>query len=160
MNTFSKVKNQSAYSTISHWAMYKVGYYYRLQSCTTSPQYTFLSLLPSASLLCYQVKLMLVMQNDSNRGSVKSTISSSDACQLSALEVKWIKLSLYSVENVSTSLFSFPTQRLWSISCGNKLRAGNIVDETCLCFSESFDSFTCPERKKSEDTVYFSCLGG
>lgn len=99
----------------------------------------------------HQGKLTFVMKKDSKRGSVKSTISSSDACQLSPFEVKRIKLSKCSVETVCTSLLPFPTWRLWSRPSGNKLRGGNLFDGACLRFAAPSSSFTCSAREKNQD---------
>lgn len=106
--------------------------------------------------LCYQGKWMFIVchvKNDSNRGSVRSTISSSDACQFSPFDVKRIKLFIYSVETVSTSLSSFPTQRLWwSIPSGKELQAGNLLDGACLCFSACSGSFTQSDKQDIQQT--------
>jgi len=63
-------------------------------------------------VLCFQGALPVVMQNDSNLGSVKSTISSSDTQEPSDFEDKRIKLSIYSAETGSASLLLFSTERL------------------------------------------------
>jgi len=63
-------------------------------------------------VLCFQGALAVVMQKDSNLGSVRSTISSSDTQEPSDFEAKRIKLSIHSPETGSASLLLFLTETL------------------------------------------------
>jgi len=60
--------------------------------------------------------LTLAMQNDSSRGSVKSTASSSEERKLWAFEVKRINLSIYLIELLSAPTLLLPTKRSCSTS--------------------------------------------
>lgn len=99
------------------------------------------------------------MQNDSNLGSVRSTISSSDAQEPGDCEVMRIKLSIDSAETASAALLLFSIERLWSIYIGNELCVGNLLSVACLCFSASSGSFTYPERKGSVYGLFFHATG-
>lgn len=90
-------------------------------------------------------RLLLATRNDSNRGSVKSTGSSSEACQLLLLEVKRINLSINSVETVSASLL-IPTCSILSISTGSELSVDSLLDEAGLISSVSIGPDSCSEQ--------------
>lgn len=95
----------------------------------------------------FQGILVLAMQNDSNRGSVKSTLSSSEACQLLLLEVKSISLSIYSAEMVCASLVLFRTHGILSTSSGRELELDNsLLDWAGLISSVSIGPDNCSEH--------------
>lgn len=79
------------------------------------------------------------MRNDSNRGSVKSTVSSSGARQLLALDAKSTNLSIYSAESLLSTLFSAQGARSTSSVC--ETRPGGLQETTC--FSSSVPSELC-----------------
>lgn len=89
-------------------------------------------------------RVLLARRNDSNRGSVKSTGSSSEACQLLLLEVKRINLSINSLETVSASLL-IPTRSILSISTGSELSVDSLLDEAGLISSVSIGPDSCSE---------------
>lgn len=95
----------------------------------------------------FQGILVLAMQNDSNRGSVKSTLSSSEACQLLLLEVNSISLSIYSAEMVCASLVLFRTHGILSTSSGRELELDNsLLDWAGLISSVSIGPDNCNEH--------------
>lgn len=61
--------------------------------------------------------------NDSKRGSVRSTVSSSDDRQIRVLDVRTISFSIYSADRTVWGLFSGSSQRFRSTANGNELLA-------------------------------------
>lgn len=103
----------------------------------------FLHLFPKPSGSSCQGVLILVMQNDSSRGSVKSTASSSDSCWFLLFEVKRINLSIDSAETVSASSLLFPI-------CGvsaKEHRLDSLLDGAGLISSASIGPDKCSEHR-------------
>lgn len=82
------------------------------------------------------------MQNDSNRGSVKSTVSMSGARLLLTSEVRRSSFSMYSVETVSSSLLLLLVLRVMSVSTACE----HLGDPKDVAFFNSSDSMSVSSR--------------
>lgn len=107
----------------------------------------FLPLFPKLSGRSCQGVLILFMQNDSSRGSVKSTVSSSESCWLLLFEVKRINLSIFSAETVSASSVLFPTRGVLSIFTAREHRFDSLLGGAGLISSASIGPDNCSEHR-------------
>lgn len=101
-----------------------------VEKTCTSPIFSSFSFF----LVCHG-GLAFATENASNLGSVKSTVSSSEARQLLAFEVKRISLSIKLSETISPPL---STQRLRSMSSGSEHRTADLPELPRLSSSASF----------------------